>query len=211
MIASADRIDDGAAMAACIDAVCADLLAAEAELSALDRAIGDGDHGSNVARAARALLDNMDALAAMPVGGALERAGTIVVMSVGGASGPLYGSLLMAMGKAWREPRDIATIAGAFAEGVVAVERRGRSTRGEKTMLDVLVPAAEALGGGGPAAMLAAADAGVEATRPLRATKGRAAFVGERSIGHVDPGAASARIALHAAVRALAAREGRPA
>lgn len=199
---------DSSLLLACLEQVCAALLDSEAQLSELDRAIGDGDHGSNVARAARALLEQKDALAQAPVAAAIEQAGTTVVMSVGGASGPLYGSLLMSMGRSWQEPRTLETAADALAEGVAAVARRGRSKEGEKTMLDVLIPAADAFRAGGSAAerwraILRAADDGLEATRPLRATKGRAAFVGERSIGHLDAGAASSRLAIHAVARAL--------
>lgn len=197
-------------LAACLQEVSADLLRDEAHLSTLDRAIGDGDHGSNVARAAHALLDAQAELLDLPIGQALEKAGLIIVMSVGGASGPLYGSLLMAMGKAWCEPPRTGTHAEALIEGVEAVGRRGRSTIGEKTMLDVLEPAARALHASADAplearlaAMCEAADTGLEATRPLKATKGRAAYVGERSVGHLDPGAASACLCIHAAARAI--------
>ena len=200
-------VSDDALIAACIDEVCETLLAHEAELSEFDRAIGDGDHGSNVARAARALIAERYMLAALPLGEAIEKAGMTVAMNVGGASGPLYGSLLMEMGRAWAEPRSAGTIAQAFAAGVAAVARRGKSTTGEKTMLDVLVPAERALRDAGSeqawAEMLAACDKGVESTRPMRANKGRAAYVGDRSVGHLDPGAVSARLAIRAAARAL--------
>ena len=204
----ADYAADEAAVALrCMRAVCAAMIEHEAELSGLDRAIGDGDHGSNVARAARALLDQADELACLPVGQGIERAGYTIVMTVGGASGPLYGSLLMAMGKVWPEPAALPGIAAAFAEGVAAVAKRGRSAAGEKTMLDVLLPASRALQESDArtalTTMVDAADAGLEATRPLVASKGRAAFVGERSVGHLDPGAASARLALHAVAKEL--------
>jgi dihydroxyacetone kinase-like protein len=190
----------------CLQAACMELLRADAELCALDRAIGDGDHGANMARGARAILAAQDELRALPAPAAVERAGNLIVNNVGGASGPLYGSLLLAMSRAWPQEATCAGIASALTEGVAAVGRRGRSTAGQKTMLDVLIPASDALRSAAGststpaaiAAMLTAADGGFEASRGLRAAKGRAAYVGERSVGHDDPGAASARLCLHA-------------
>ena len=195
----------------CLQAVCGELLANEAELSALDRAIGDGDHGANLCRAAHALLEAADDLSSLPLPKALERAGMLVVTSVGGASGPLYGTMLMALGRAWPQDATAGAVTDVLEQAMEAVGRRGRSTVGEKTMLDVLVPAARAFresvasGSLGAAlqAMVDAADSGLAATRPMRATKGRAAYVGERSIGHLDPGAASARLCLRAVARVL--------
>jgi dihydroxyacetone kinase-like protein len=182
-----------------IDALAPLLLAAEAEFNALDRAIGDGDHGSNMARAARSLIEQRDALAAMTPGEALVAGGRAIVMSVGGASGPLYGTLLMEMGKALPGDPTPAAWADAFAAGVAGAARRGRSEEGDKTMLDVLIPAARALSGGASlAGMRAAAERGFAAQRGLQARRGRAAYVGERSIGADDPGAASAMRCLSA-------------
>jgi dihydroxyacetone kinase-like protein len=165
-----------------------------AELTALDRAIGDGDHGLNMVRGFEAVAASADELAGLGFGAALQKAGMTLVMKVGGASGPLYGSGLMAMGKAATErPADAATAAAMLAAGIEAVKARGKSDAGAKTMLDVLVPVQAALAGG-IAAARAAADDGLEATRPMRATKGRAAFLGERSVGHLDPGARSAAL-----------------
>jgi dihydroxyacetone kinase-like protein len=198
---------------------CTALLREEAALCALDRAIGDGDHGTNMARGARAILAAEEQLRALPVAQALEKAGQTIVTHVGGASGPLYGSLLLASARSWPSEPSAASIAAALTEGVAAVGKRGRATAGQKTMLDVLIPAAEALRtaadsrtpGEAVAAMLAAADAGFESARALRASKGRAAYVGERSVGHDDPGAASARLCLHAIARALlVAHSGEP-
>jgi dihydroxyacetone kinase-like protein len=166
-----------------------------AELTALDRAIGDGDHGLNMLRGFDAIAGSVDELAGLGFGAALQKAGMTLVMKVGGASGPLYGSGLMAMGKAAPErPADREAAAAMLAAGVEAVKARGRSDAGAKTMLDVLVPAQAALAAGGIAATREAADAGLEATRDMRATKGRAAFLGERSIGHLDPGARSSAL-----------------
>jgi len=196
---------------ACVHEACAALLREEAALCALDRAVGDGDHGTNMARGARAILAAEEQLRALPIAQALEKAGQLIITHVGGASGPLYGSLLLATAHSWPSEPSVASIAAALTEGVAAVGRRGRSTVGQKTVLDVLVPAAEALRTAADtrmasesiAAMLAAADAGFETSRALRAGKGRAAYVGERSMGHHDPGAASARLCLHAVARVL--------
>lgn len=177
-------------------------------LGELDRAIGDGDHGLNMKRGFEAIAEQRDDLAGMPWPQALQKAGMALVMKVGDASGPLYGSLLMQMGKAAPEAfGSLDGVIAAFTAGIEAVMKRGKSTTGEKTMLDVLVPVNEALkaaqadGGGGSAAMAAArqaADQGLAATNPLQATKGRASFLGERSIGHDDPGATSSRLLIHA-------------
>src|SRR4029077_20548440 len=111
------------------------------ELSELDRAIGDGDHGLNMKRGFAAVLADADNLAGKPLGEMLKGAGTHLVMTIGGASGPLYGSLLLAMGKAATgPPADFAGVARIFAEGVEAVRKRGKSDGGEKTMLEVLLP-----------------------------------------------------------------------
>jgi dihydroxyacetone kinase-like protein len=138
----------------------------------------------------------------------LQKAGMALVMKVGGASGPLYGSLLIAMGKAAGDPpADAAGVATIWAEGIEAVKRRGKSEAGEKTMLDVLVPALAALrtaatDGLAPAQILdrvrgAAAD-GLAATGPMQASKGRASYLGARSIGHLDPGAQSSALLIAA-------------
>jgi len=169
------------------------------ELTALDQAIGDGDHGINMSRGFDAVANAVDELATLPFGAALRKAGMTLVMKIGGASGPLYGSLLMDMGKAASSvPKDTGDAARLLDAGVAAVKTRGKSDAGAKTMLDVLVPVQAAVAaGGGPAEARAAADAGLEATRPMQATKGRAAFLGERSIGHLDPGARSSALLVH--------------
>jgi dihydroxyacetone kinase-like protein len=169
-----------------------------AELTALDQAIGDGDHGLNMARGFDAIAASVEELAGLGFGAALQKAGMTLVMKVGGASGPLYGSGLMAMGKAAAErPADCAAAAAMLASGIEAVKARGRSDAGAKTMLDVLIPAQAALAAGGIAAAREAASTGLEATRPMRALKGRAAFLGERSVGHLDPGARSSALLVH--------------
>lgn len=182
-------------------AKCDATIAAHAEeLTALDQAIGDGDHGLNMTRGFSAVAAAADEIVPLPFGEALKKAGTTLVMKVGGASGPLYGSLLMGMGKAVAEaPTDTAGIAAMFGAGVEAVKARGKSDAGAKTMLDVLVPALSAIEEGGDIPKIrAVADAGLTATKDMRATKGRAAFLGERSIGHLDPGARSSQLLIHA-------------
>jgi len=176
------------------------------ELTTLDRAIGDGDHGTNMKRGFQAVVAACDEIAAQPFGAALQKAGMTLVMSVGGASGPLYGSLLMGVGKAGDAvPDDTGDVADRLAAGIEAVKKRGKSDAGAKTMLDVLVPVLAAVRGARQgtnrdaiAAARAAADAGLAATRDMKATKGRASFLGERSIGHLDPGARSSALLVHA-------------
>jgi phosphoenolpyruvate---glycerone phosphotransferase subunit DhaL len=189
-----------------LDATVTTIRAHAAQLTALDQAIGDGDHGVNMRRGFDAIAQARDQLAALPLDQALQKAGMTLVMKVGGASGPLYGSLLMAMGKAGA-PQDVAGIAEVLGQGIEAVKRRGRSDVGEKTMLDVLVPALRALQAGAAdgdatraviAKVRAAAADALAATAPMRATKGRASYLGERSIGHLDPGAKSSALLIGA-------------
>jgi dihydroxyacetone kinase-like protein len=197
-----------------IDA-CANAITEHAEeLTKLDQAIGDGDHGLNMKRGFEAVAAERDALAAMEPGAALQKAGMTLVMKVGGASGPLYGSLLLAMGKAMAEPPEtVADVAQALHAGVEAVKARGKASAGEKTMLDVLVPVCDALDGAQDLhdaleRARAAADQGLESTRDMLAKKGRASFLGERSIGHLDPGARSSQLLVHAVCQALQGKAG---
>ncbi len=189
-----------------IDAAVAAIGANAERLTALDQAIGDGDHGLNMRRGFDAIAAARAELIALPLGQALQKAGMALVMKVGGASGPLYGSLLMAMGKA--EPQEVKAMLRA---GVEAVKRRGKADVGQKTMLDVLVPTLRALeeaGGVAPAELLervrAAAEDALAATGPMQATAGRASYLGARSIGHLDPGAASSALLIGAACDVLA-------
>ncbi len=180
------------------------VIASAPELTALDQAIGDGDHGANMKRGFDAVLGKLDAIVAQPPGDAVRDVGKTLVMTVGGASGPLYGTLFMAMGGAIaggrRLPEDLMEI---FALGVDAVSARGRSKTGEKTMLDVLVPVLETLRSksGQPdllRCLRATASEAAERTAPMLATKGRASYLGPRSVGHVDPGARSSCVIVHA-------------
>ena len=195
---------------ALIDRTVATILAHTDELTTLDQAVGDGDHGLNMKRGFAAVAEAADEIAALALGPALQKMGMTLVMKVGGASGPLYGSLLMSMGKAMpAEASSREDFVASFAEGIEAVKRRGKSDRGEKTMLDVLLPVLEAIEGAeGDVlnAARAAADAGLEATREMQATKGRASFLGERSIGHLDPGARSSVLLVHAVCDVLEGR-----
>ena len=191
-----------AAIAALITAAAAAIRGHADTLTALDQAIGDGDHGVNLRRGFDAIAEQADTLAELPLGKALHQAGMTLVMKVGGASGPLYGSLLMAMGKDLDDrPITAPALADAFAAGIEQMKRRGRSDVGAKTMLDVLVPVQAVLRDRSArpvpeilAAVLAEAEARVEATRDMVATKGRASYLGERSRGHIDPGAKSSAL-----------------
>lgn len=187
---------------------CVDAITKNTEtLTALDQAIGDGDHGTNMNRGFKAIDAIADELAGLDFGPAVAKAGTTLVMKVGGASGPLYGSALMAMGKSSAAmPGDQAAVAALLQTGIDAVKSRGKSDVGAKTMLDVLTPVQAAIANGATIADIrAAADDAVDATKPMLATKGRAAFLGERSIGHIDPGGQSSALLIHAVCDVLEA------
>src|ERR1700752_3042258 len=171
------------------------------ELTALDRAIGDGDHGINMRRGFEAVLTDVETLSAKPLGDALKSVGTTLVMKVGGASGPLYGTLFMALGKSLTDEVTREQVADAFAAAIEAVKARGKSDVGQKTMLDVLSPVLAVLREGGaglPLRLKAMAREAAEKTIPMRAIRGRASFLGERSIGHMDPGARSLELIVDA-------------
>ena len=177
---------------ALIGALAKDIADHADELTALDSAIGDGDHGYNMKRGFEALAGEADALSAKPIGEALKAAGMKLVMTVGGASGPLFGTLLMTLGKEIGETPDRAAFNAAFRKAVDSVAARGKSEKGQKTMLDVLYPIADALDGGADGSgVIMAAEAAAEATIPVVASRGRASFLGERSAGHMDPGSRS--------------------
>lgn len=174
------------------------------ELTALDSAIGDADHGVNMKRGAEAVLAELPKLEGKQAGEVLRAAGMQLVLKVGGASGPLYGTLVMELGKAVPDPVTRAGLAAALGKAIEAVKARGKSETGQKTMLDVLAPAHEAVAAGEPpAAIKAKALAAAEATVPMKAIRGRASFLGERSIGHMDPGARSSSLMIAAICDAL--------
>lgn len=180
----------------------ADAITGHAEhLTALDSAIGDGDHGHNMKRGFEALRGEADDLSAKTAGEALKAAGMKLVMTIGGASGPLMGTFLLSLGKGFGDTVDRSAFNTAFRGACDAVAARGKSELGQKTMLDVLYPLADALDAGAAIAELPkiAQDA-ADATVPIIATKGRASFLGERSKDHMDPGSQS--IALLASVAA---------
>ncbi|MFH9001721.1 dihydroxyacetone kinase subunit DhaL [Streptomyces afghaniensis] len=168
----------------------------EAErLTALDSPIGDADHGSNLQRGFTAVTAVLEKEAPGTPGGVLTLAGRQLISTVGGASGPLYGTLLRRTGKALGDAAEVSPeqLAEALRAGVDAVRTLGGAAPGDKTMIDALVPAVDALGDSFTAAR-AAAEEGAVATTPLQARKGRASYLGERSIGHQDPGATSAAL-----------------
>ncbi|MEU3028672.1 dihydroxyacetone kinase subunit DhaL [Streptomyces incarnatus] len=172
----------------------------EAErLTALDAAIGDADHGSNMRRGFTAVQAELDKETPGTPGAVLMLAGRLLISTVGGASGPLYGTLLRRTGKALGEAPEVTEeqFAEALRTGVQGVMKLGGAAAGDKTMVDALLPAVDALGDGFAAAR-AAAEQGAEATVPLLAHKGRASYLGERSVGHQDPGATSSALLMAA-------------
>jgi dihydroxyacetone kinase-like protein len=186
-------------------AAVADTIAAHAdELTALDQAIGDGDHGLNMKRGFEAVRAETAALAEKPLPDALKAIGTKLVMTVGGASGPLFGTLFMTLGKELPAEPSRAEFAAALAKSIDAVAARGKSQAGQKTMLDVLYPAQAAVAAGKSAREAAdVADLAAEATKPMKAIRGRASFLGDRSMGHVDPGARSSALIMRAIAETL--------
>jgi phosphoenolpyruvate---glycerone phosphotransferase subunit DhaL len=196
-----------------VKAAAEQVIASAPELTALDQAIGDGDHGANMKRGFEAVLGKLDAIGAEPLDEALKTIGKTLVMTVGGASGPLYGTFFMAAGDALSQSRSLPEdMVEVFARAVGAVSARGRSQAGEKTMLDVLFPVLEILQAeaGNPDLLdrvRVTASEAVKRTVPMQATKGRAAFLGARSVGHVDPGARSSCVLLHAVCNTLEARQ----
>ncbi|MGL4445083.1 MAG: dihydroxyacetone kinase subunit DhaL [Alsobacter sp.] len=188
-----------------IDAVAATVAKHADELTALDQAIGDGDHGLNMRRGFEAVLAERDATAAKPLPEALKAIGMTLVMKVGGASGPLYGTLFLTMGKELAAGATPADVVRAFGGAIEAVKARGKAEPGQKTMLDVLVPVHAALAADARADVAAVAAAAAEATIPMKAIRGRASFLGDRSIGHMDPGARSSSLIIAAVAGVLGA------
>ena len=178
----------------------------------LDRAIGDGDHGENMDRGFKAAVEALGQAQPASVAEVLKTVAKTLMSTVGGAAGPLYGTAFLRASKAAGDGElDGAGVAAVIAGALDGIQARGKATTGEKTMVDAWTPALEAAraaaeSGSDPAAVLeaaaTAAEAGAAATEPMRATKGRASYLGERSIGHLDPGAVSTSLILRAAVRA---------
>jgi phosphoenolpyruvate---glycerone phosphotransferase subunit DhaL len=183
-------------------------------LTKLDGAIGDGDHGTNMDRGMKKALERLQATDGDDIGASLKAVGMALVSSVGGAAGPLYGTFFMQMGQAaaGRSELDLAGFADAFDAGIQGVVKRGKAEPGDKTMLDALRPALEALREAGDDDVATAlgqaaraAHEGMESTVPMVARKGRASYLGERSAGHQDPGATSSHLLLKSAAEAVGA------
>lgn len=184
-------------------------------LTALDSAIGDADHGINMDRGLQAALAKLDTLGEADIGTLLRTVGMTLVSTVGGAAGPLYGTFFLQLGgaTAGRAEIDLAALLAALDAGLAGIVRLGKAEPGDKTMLDALLPARDALRGATEAGLTVAeavaraaeaAEEGMRATIPLVARKGRASYLGERSAGHQDPGATSSYYLFKAAVEAWA-------
>jgi phosphoenolpyruvate---glycerone phosphotransferase subunit DhaL len=181
------------------------------ELVRLDTAIGDGDHGTNMDRGMRKALEKLDGAEQADPGTVLKTVAMALVSSVGGAAGPLYGTLFLQMGTALsgQEEVDLAGWTAAWRKGLEGVQARGKAEPGDKTMVDALIPAIDALEGAsdlseGLRAATQAAEEGMRATTPLVARKGRASYLGDRSKDHQDPGATSTYYLFKSAEEALA-------
>ena len=168
------------------------------ELVALDTAIGDGDHGTNMDRGMRKALEKLESQEQADAGAVLKTVAMALISNVGGAAGPLYGTLMLQMGTALagKDDIDLATYTEAWHKGIQGVQARGKAELGDKTMLDALVPGVEALENApdldsGLREAASAAESGMRDTIPLVARKGRASYLGERSKDHQDPGATS--------------------
>ncbi len=188
-------------------------------LTALDSAIGDADHGINMDRGFQAALGKLDGLGEADIGTLLRTVGMTLVSTVGGAAGPLYGTFFLQLGgaTAGRHEIGLADLLAALEAGLAGIVRLGKAEPGDKTMLDALLPARDALHGAVEAGLpvadavaraAEAAEEGMRATVPLVARKGRASYLGERSAGHQDPGATSSYFLFRAAVEAWAAGRG---
>ncbi|MCC8392358.1 dihydroxyacetone kinase subunit L [Paraburkholderia sp. MMS20-SJTR3] len=207
---------NGKTVMACIEAAHAALKEHTDEIAALDQQIGDGDHIFNLLRGVDALLAMRAEIEAQGFAAALDLAGSKLLSTVGGSSGPLFFSLLHGMAKASAESANamsVEDVARIFAAGVDAVAQRGKAGIGSKTMMDVLIPVASRFAeladtNAAPEAVLDAlpqvAEASMLATRDMLATKGRASFLGERSRGHIDPGARSSQLMIEAVCARLA-------
>ena len=188
-----------------IELAAADVAEQRDYLVDLDRAIGDGDHGENMDRGFKAAVEALGQAQPASVAEVLKTVAKTLMSTVGGAAGPLYGTAFLRASKAAGDgDLDGAGVAAVIAGALDGIQARGKATTGEKTMVDAWTPALEAAraaaeSGSDPAAVL---EAGAPATEPMRATKGRASYLGERSIGHLDPGAVSTSLILRAAVRA---------
>jgi dihydroxyacetone kinase-like protein len=176
----------------------------------LDTAIGDGDHGTNMDRGMKKAVEKLDGTDGGDIGADLKAVGMALVSSVGGAAGPLYGTLFLQMGtaSAGKDELDLDGWTAAVEAGVNGVKARGKAEPGDKTMIDAWLPALDALRQGGDLGealerSAAAAEEGMKSTTPMEARKGRASYLGPRSVGHQDPGATSTYLLLRAAAETL--------
>jgi dihydroxyacetone kinase-like protein len=181
------------------------------ELVRLDTAIGDGDHGTNMNRGMQKALEKLSAAEPADAGAVLKTVAMTLISTVGGAAGPLYGTLFLQLGNALAGETevDLSSFAAAWRKGLEGVQSRGKAELGDKTMVDALGPAVEALEqatdlDGGLSAAVQAAEQGMRATTPLVARKGRASYLGDRSADHQDPGATSTYYLFKSAAEALA-------
>jgi phosphoenolpyruvate---glycerone phosphotransferase subunit DhaL len=199
---------------ASLEAVDAAILANESSIESLDRAIGDGDHYLNIRRGCQVLMNMRADLAAKPPGPALHAIGMKLLSTIGGASGPLISSFFMAMAKSLGDSAvpSRRQVAQAFAAGVEAIKLRGKADVGEKTMLDVLIPASSLLNNPSVESiplkdlcdqLNAQATRNMLATRDMIATKGRASYLGERAIGHIDPGCKTCEVLIAAVIETV--------
>jgi len=183
-------------------------------LTELDSAIGDADHGINMDRGFRKVLEKLPSVADKDIGTIFKNVGMGLISAVGGAAGPLYGTFFMQFGKVAAGKEELTTedIGAMLTAGLEGIKQRGKAVVGEKTMVDALEPAVQAYTAAAEAgkdllaclkAAVAAAEEGKKATIPLVAKKGRAHYLGERSAGHQDPGATSAELLLRAMVKVL--------
>ena len=190
------------------------ILSHEADIECLDREIGDGDHYINMKRGCEAITGLADELNALPATDALNKIGMKLLSTIGGASGPLFASFFMSMSKTLKASETMETlqIATAFEAGVQAIMQRGKAQAGEKTMLDVLIPVAttfKQMAEQGKTSheiaisLKQVASTGLESTRNMLATQGRASGLGERAIGHLDAGAKSCEVMIHAVCDAV--------
>ena len=192
----------------CLSKIGESIIANKDFLTELDREIGDSDHGINMARGFHAVLEKVDPEAS-DIGAVLKKAGMTLLSTVGGASGPLYGTAYMEAGKVLAGKSELTAedMKSVFTAAIAGIQKRGKAVRGEKTMLDAIIPASETFaqrvseGADIVSALDSACESareGVEFTETIIATKGRASYLGERSIGHQDPGATSATLMLEA-------------
>jgi phosphoenolpyruvate---glycerone phosphotransferase subunit DhaL len=192
----------------CSLAIHAAIVANEADIESLDRAIGDGDHYINMKRGSEIIAGMYNELLPLPADEALNKIGMKLLSTIGGASGPLFASFFISMAKTLKQNGNSSTleIAAAFAAGVQAIMQRGKAQLGEKTMLDVLIPVSTSFTTNAASdkslleictTLKQVADKGLESTRNMIATKGRAAGLGERAIGHLDAGAKSCQVMVH--------------